>query len=443
MRTWAPAEAQAMAFAAWLASASTSGASGKLPVELRQLPGYAIRVATRDGAGAWQLAAGGAEAAGAAAFGGGGRVEALLYLVPDGSDDGARRILCLRSDGAMAFSDNAEGTGSRDGRELVADDALAGGGKGTLRDFPRAPTIGGDRNLWLPADHAPRASVRVIAVDEDGNALGGLGVATVAAGPEHAVDAPLPAAFARTLLEGDAMLHGVPARGLGFTVTLDTATVTLPSVAVRLDGATARLTVPKQAMQQVRRQANEWAAIATLKNISSAQAQCQASGVIDANGNGAGEYGTFAELAGRDVVRGGTAKMSPPVLSTAFGRVENGIVQRSGYCFRIFLPGKDGVPVAERVNGGPEAAAIDSKQAEVRWCVYAWPIEAGGSGQRAFWIDQGGDVLASPNADGRYSGPAKAPLPDAARKADSDGTMQAPAAANQQARDGQTWVVIG
>jgi hypothetical protein len=44
---------------------------------------------------------------------------------------------------------------------------------------------------------------------------------------------------------------------------------------------------------------NEMAAIASLKNISSAQAQCQASGVIDSNNNGQGEYGFFAELAGR------------------------------------------------------------------------------------------------------------------------------------------------
>ena len=53
--------------------------------------------------------------------------------------------------------------------------------------------------------------------------------------------------------------------------------------------------------------ANESAAIATLKNISSAQAQCQSSAVIDTNGNGAGEYGFFAELSGRVGVRTASA----------------------------------------------------------------------------------------------------------------------------------------
>ena len=95
--------------------------------------------------------------------------------------------------------------------------------------------------------------------------------------------------------------------------------------------------------------ANESAAIATLKNISSAQAQCQASGAIDANNNGAGEYGYFAELSGGVGVRdsGGSAstdRLSPPVLSGAFANVSTqsgitgGAVSRSGYIFQMYLP---------------------------------------------------------------------------------------------------------
>jgi hypothetical protein len=45
--------------------------------------------------------------------------------------------------------------------------------------------------------------------------------------------------------------------------------------------------------------------------------------VIDCNNNGQGEYGFFGELSGRVAVRnntGATQAISPPVLSTAFGK---------------------------------------------------------------------------------------------------------------------------
>ena len=81
-------------------------------------------------------------------------------------------------------------------------------------------------------------------------------------------------------------------------------------------------------------------------NISSSQAQIQAAGVIDANGNGAGEYGYFQELSGARNVKTGvpgvgsgvtvsTVRVQPPVLSGAFGKVDtNGRVLRSGYFFQ-------------------------------------------------------------------------------------------------------------
>jgi hypothetical protein len=279
----------------------------------------------------------------------------------------------------------------------------------------------------------------VIASGDDGKEFAGLGVATVVAGAEHAIDALLPAASARTLLEGDAMLHGVPARGLGFAVTFETTTLMLPASAVRIDGATARLTVPTSLLASARKNANESAAIATLKNISSAQSQCQASGAIDANQNGAGEYGTFAELTGKVAKRG--AAISPPVLSTAFARVENGVATRSGYHFRIWLPNKAAVALPEEATGGPDGA-IDAAQAETLWCCYAWPVEAGKSGQRAFFVDQSGDVLACDNADARYTGTAKMPAASAARAAGSAGAMSAPIAANAAGHDGQTWRVV-
>ena len=65
-------------------------------------------------------------------------------------------------------------------------------------------------------------------------------------------------------------------------------------IVVAIIAIIASIAIPN--LLSARLNANESAAIATLKNISSAQSQCQASAVIDANGNGAGEYGFFGEL---------------------------------------------------------------------------------------------------------------------------------------------------
>lgn len=429
------AEAAAFAAAAQLAEAWRAAEMRKETRELGQVDGYTLLVARRGDQGELQLLGLGEDPARAFAAG-----DALYYFVPT-TPAAARRLFCVRGDGVFACTDNTAGTALRDGRELVADDVLGDGGRGTLRDFPRTPTRGRDGNLWLPADMVKKATLRLLVVDEAGEPFAGLVLATVVATGDDEVDAALPAGVVRTLLEGDAVLTGVAARGLGFRLTMQGSSMMLPKASVRIDGTSARLTVARRTVQRLRLQQNEAAAVATLKNISSAQAQCQASGVIDANGNGAGEYGTFAELAGRDVVRGGKAAMAPPVLSTAFSRVENGVVTRSGYCFRLFLPGKDCAPVPELAKGGADAQAIDAKQAETVWCAYAWPVEAGTSGQHVFFIDHGGDVLMISNDDGRYSGAAKGPAAGAARAAGGTDKLNQPRAVNAQGQDGQRWVV--
>ena len=105
-------------------------------------------------------------------------------------------------------------------------------------------------------------------------------------------------------------------------------------IVVAIIAIIASIAIPN--LLAARLNANESAAIATLKNISSSQAQCQASGVIDDNSNGAGEFGYFGELSGQDFVRANgaistTEKITPAVLSSAFGNVDaNGRVTRSG-----------------------------------------------------------------------------------------------------------------
>ena len=369
--------------------------------------------------------------------------ELLWYAVPEHYGNVARRVFCVRGDGTVACSDNTARTAMDGDRPPQPLDVLGEGGSDDLGAFPRTPGRGRDGNMWLPAEVQKQSTARVMLVDENGAPHAATGIAAVPAdSPEDALDVVFPAGVGRTLREGDATWTGVPAMGLALEVRLHGNRLRLAKTAVTATGSSLRVVVERAEVQRLALGRNESAAIATLKNISSAQAQCQASAVIDVNKNGAGEHGTFAELAGRDRVRGGSAPISPPVLSTAFAKVEDGVVVRSGYCYRMFLPGKDGAAVAELAKGGPDAAAIDAAQAEVMWCLYAWPVEPGKTGQRVFFVDQAGDVLWASNDDNRYAGKAKPPAADAARAAGSGGSLGAATAANKPGVDGQRWRVV-
>jgi len=131
---------------------------------------------------------------------------------------------------------------------------------------------------------------------------------------------------------------------------------------------------------------------------------------------------------------------SNTTLSAAFGNVKGGIVMRSGYCFRMFLPGKDGAPIPENDTGGAKGAAIDPAWAETVWCCYAWPATAGESGQRVFFINHTGDVLAAANGNGLYSG--REAAPDANAACVDAGWLAASAAANRDGLDKQLWQII-
>ena len=170
--------------------------------------------------------------------------------------------------------------------------------------------------------------------------------------------------------------------------------------AIREEKAKARLDARRRGLEEARMDANEMAAHATLRNITSAQAQFQASARADENENGAGEFGCFAELSGKVGVRGGKV-LNPPVLSPKFRAVEQGRVQRNGYYFRIFLPQRGGQGLAEG-EAGLRTGDVDAELAETAWCAYAWPVERDVTGRRTFFVNQAGDVLET--SDGGYSG---------------------------------------
>ena len=159
--------------------------------------------------------------------------------------------------------------------------------------------------------------------------------------------------------------------------------------------------------------ANETAAIATLRNIVSAQAQFQQGAKADTDTDGTGEYGGFIELSGAAPGRM-AAVLIPPVLSGAF-RILNlgGEVTRSGYFFRMHLPGPatPGEGVGEP-QAGYAAALIDPDLAETTWCCYCWPVNYNQSGNRTFFTNQAGDVLGIEVA--AFSGTGNGPASDAA-----------------------------
>lgn len=182
--------------------------------------------------------------------------------------------------------------------------------------------------------------------------------------------------------------------------------------------------------------ANETAAIATLRNLNSAQVMVQGAGRIDTDNDSIGEFGYFLELAGRAGVRKGHTAANPSysdftkqgepirpaIVSQSLGVVDaNGFVGKSGYAFMIFLPetsdpakwvhetntGTVDVPVAGiSVTGqtGGGNAKIYTDLAENLWCCYAIPMTRGTSGNRCFFTNQSGDVLQSANDIAKHSG---------------------------------------
>ena len=172
-------------------------------------------------------------------------------------------------------------------------------------------------------------------------------------------------------------------------------------------------------MKAAKMRSNETTAIATLRNIISAQAQFQSTARADENNNGVGEYASFGELSGGVGVRDGE-KLIPPVLSSAFRKVENGRVRRNGYYYRIFLARAGGDGVSEQRDGGFRAYEVDPRLTETTWCAYAWPVQRGVTGERCFFVNQAGDIFA--NTDRKYGGEEE-PSADAAFEPGSPGIL--------------------
>jgi len=209
-------------------------------------------------------------------------------------------------------------------------------------------------------------------------------------------------------------------------------------VVIAIIAIIAAIAIPN--LLSARLNSNETAAIATLRNVVSSQSQFQATARADGNNNGIGEYGTFAEMSGAVGVRG-NALLHPTVLSTAFRTVNaNGEVVRSGYTFAMYLPDAGGDGLAELAGGGADGG-VDADLAETTWCCYAWPTNFGSTGNRTFFVNQGGDIVGTEDLD--YSGSGAGPISNAAFAPGGGATITGNTATGMTGRDGNFWRQVG
>jgi hypothetical protein len=149
-----------------------------------------------------------------------------------------------------------------------------------------------------------------------------------------------------------------------------------------------------------------------LRSIYAAQIQVQAGHQIDTNGDGQAEFGYLAELTGAVPARvtgpgntptagtPGVDELDPSVLVAGLGAVQSGVTARSGYLFRIYLPGPSAGGAVPGISRTTRAARPPVRIPTVVngssfFCAYAWPILKGKSGNACFFINQEGQLLRS------------------------------------------------
>ena len=226
-------------------------------------------------------------------------------------------------------------------------------------------------------------------------------------------------------------------------------------IVVAIIAIIASIAIPN--LLSARLNANESAAIATLRNIIAAQSQVQSQIAIDVDADGVGEYGYCAEMAGTVPLRAPAAApvvtLTPPVLSGALGIVDgNGCVNKAGYLFRMAIADNNCQPWVEQAGGGDGGAALGwaaipggCDNSETFWCAYAWPVSFSNSGNRVFMANQSGDVLQSSNQAQQYTSNTNMPLGLEAYQAVAPNDMSCPlaigAAPPNPANDAAMWTV--
>jgi prepilin-type N-terminal cleavage/methylation domain-containing protein len=207
----------------------------------------------------------------------------------------------------------------------------------------------------------------------------------------------------------------------------------------------AAIAIPN--LLSARLSANESNAVSTLRNLVTSQAQFQSASNMDENANGTGEYGSFGELSGLSNLQrngvGPAAPLNPPILPATFQAIDaNGFATKSGYYYVVFLPDAATPPAGlpDVAAGGPDAG-IGPANCETMWSCYAWPIAIGNTGNRAFFVNQRGEILQTKMDVLQYNGTTSVPTFDAALTVAGD--MTAAAAIGVAGQDANLWTPLG
>lgn len=320
--------------------------------------------------------------------------------------------------GALLWSPNARSYRSGPPPDVAAAVASAGARTWSARQLAAGTSVDGES--WQTTAALPASTQAVVVVDDRGAPLPLARVMLVPARGLPITDvlpkgvplaAAAPAGLAEVDERGRGTVRGVVARELVVRVSLAGTPLVVAPAAVTMRDGTLHVVVAHADQDATAR--NEMAALHTLRHLASGQAQCQAAGEIDADGDGTGEYGFFAELASASLVRSdaaggvGTKRIEPPVISESCGRVTQSRVTKHGYHFQIFLRDSAGKWVSEDADGdGGRGVAVDPDRAEQSWCCLAWPARHDWTGKRAFFVDSSGEVLAHANDGGAFTGSA-------------------------------------
>ncbi len=175
-------------------------------------------------------------------------------------------------------------------------------------------------------------------------------------------------------------------------------------IVVAIIAIIAAIAIP--GLLRARISANESSTIGTLRSLSTAQTQFQGQAVVDADGDGVGEFGYFGELSGNSGLRGGGPRISTsPFIASVLGvKDATGHPQKSGYYFKMYLPTAAGTAAAELTVIPVLAVPADANDQENRWTTYAWPTSRGTTANRCFMVNQAGTVMATPNNAMKYTG---------------------------------------
>ena len=182
-------------------------------------------------------------------------------------------------------------------------------------------------------------------------------------------------------------------------------------IVVAIIAIIAAVAIP--ALLRSRISANEGAAAATLRSISTAETQFRGDQIIDQDSDGSGEYGTLSEMAATaDIRTTPGAKVLPNYIPSVLGpRGASSTSTKSGYQFISFLPGPGGSPIdnlgtlAVPSLGSKDQSIIDAQEQNYR--LYAWPDKYKITGSRVFGVDSRGELMVTNNAVQVYNGRVK------------------------------------